>query len=58
MSKAYDRINLFMLQKVMLRLKLPLSFTTFINNLFTNKYNRIFTIHGIIDVYKVLVGID
>ncbi len=58
MSKAYDRVNLFMLQKAMRRLKLPLSFITFISNLFTNRYNRVFIAHGTTDVYKVLVSID
>ncbi len=42
----------------MLRLKLPLSFTTFISNFFTNRYNRVFTAYDITDAYKVLVSID
>src|SRR6266511_2744049 len=58
MSKAYDRVNIHMLQKAMNRLKLPLPFIQFISNLFTNRYNRIFMAHGTTDAYKVLVGID
>ncbi len=58
MSKAYDRVNIFMLQKAMLRLKIPFLFITFITNLFTNRTNQIFTYHGITDPYNVLVEID
>ncbi len=58
MSKAYDRINIYMLQKAMTRLKIPSSFITFITNLFTNRTNQVFTHHGITDPYNVLVGID
>ena len=58
MSKAYDRVNIYMLEASMHHLKLPHSFITFIRNLFTNRYNRIFTAHGITDKYHVLVGID
>src|SRR6266508_4511035 len=58
MSKAYDRVNIFMLQKAMARLKIPAPFITFITNLFTKRTNQIFTYHGITDPYNVLVGID
>ncbi len=58
MSKVYDKVNLFMLQKAMLRLKIPSHFITFITNLFTNRTNQIFTYHGTTDPYNVLVGID
>jgi len=58
MSKAYDRVNIFMLQKAMARLKLPSPFITFITNLFTNHTNQIFTYHGTTNPYNVLVGID
>ena len=58
MSKAYDRVNIFMLEKAMIRLKLPIQFIQMMKNLFTNRYNRIFTAHGTTDRYKVLVGID
>src|SRR6266542_237870 len=58
MSKAYDRVNIFMLQKAMTRLKIPALFITFITNLFTKRTNQIFTYHGTTDPYNVLVGID
>ena len=58
MSKAYDRVNIFMLQKAMARLKIPSPFITFITNLFTNCTNQIFTYHGTTNPYNVLVGID
>jgi len=58
MSKVYDRVNIFMLQKAMFRLKIPSYFITFITNLFTNRTNQIFTYHGITDPYNVLVRID
>ena len=40
------------------RLKLSLSFITFITNLFTNHKNRVFTAHGTTNSYNLLVGID
>src|SRR6266508_2231875 len=58
MSKAYDWVNIFMLQKAMARLKIPAPFITFITNLFTKRTNQIFTYHGTTDPYNVLVGID
>ena len=58
MSKCYDRVNIYMLEKAMLRLKLPQNFIEIIKNLFTNRKNRIFTAHGLTDPYDVLIGID
>src|SRR5436853_5577935 len=58
MSKCYDRVNIYMLEKAMLRLKLPQNFIEIIKNLFTNRKNRIFTSHGLTDPYDVLIGID
>jgi ribonuclease HI len=58
MSKAYDRVNLFMLQHAMNRLKLPVLFIRFITNLFISRKNRVFTEHGLTDPYNLLVGID
>src|SRR4051812_26170741 len=40
MSKAYDRVNIFMLRKAMHRLKLPIEFTELICNLFLNRKNQ------------------
>jgi len=58
MSKAYDRVNIFMLQKAMARLKIPAPFIAFITNLFTKRINQIFIYHDTTDPYNVLVGID
>jgi hypothetical protein len=58
MSKAYDRVNICMLQHAMNRIKLPQLFIRFITNLFTNRTNQIFTQFGLTDPYNLLVGID
>src|SRR2546423_10435348 len=58
LSKAYDRVNIHMLYKVLKRLKIPQSFCNIIQNLFTNRKNRIFTAVGLTDEYDVLIGID
>src|SRR3954469_24548947 len=58
LSKAYDRVNIFMLKKALQRLKIPHSFITFITNIFTNRTNSIFTEVGITDPYDVIIGID
>jgi len=58
MSKAYDRVNIHMLRHALNRLKLPVSFQIFIENLFTNRWNSVFTPFGLTDKYNTLVGID
>ena len=58
MSKAYDRVNICMLQHAMNRIKLPQLFIRFITNLFTNHMNQIFTPFGLTDPYDLLVEID
>ena len=58
LSKAYDRVNISMLKKAMLRLKIPETFTNIITNLFLNRTNQILTAVGTTDPYKVLTGID
>jgi hypothetical protein len=57
MSKAYDRVNVFMLEKVMLRLKLPWSFINIIKSLFLERKNQVFMAKGLTDLYDMLVGI-
>jgi hypothetical protein len=47
MSKAYDRVNIFMLEKAMNRLKLPISFINFIKSLFIGRKNQVFTAKGL-----------
>ena len=58
LSKAYDRVNIFMLEKALERLKLPGKFIKFITNIFIDRKNRIFTEVGLTDEYTVLTGID
>src|SRR2546421_4258621 len=58
MSKAYDRVNPFMLNLAMARLKFPHPLRVFILNLFCNRKNQVTTQHGLIDPYDVLIGID
>jgi Reverse transcriptase (RNA-dependent DNA polymerase). len=58
MSKAYDRVNIFMLRKAMDRLKISPEFSTLICNLFTQRKNRVFTAVGTTSPYDVLIGID
>jgi hypothetical protein len=58
MSKAYDRVNIFMLEKAMEYLKLPLSFINIIKSLFLNRTNQVFTAKELTDPYNMLVGID
>src|SRR5204863_157997 len=57
-SKAFDSIDLNMLQLAMQRLKFPALFIQLILSLFTNRYNRIVTCHGTTDRYRVKIGID
>jgi hypothetical protein len=58
MSKAYDRVNIFMLRKTMTRLRIPSLFINIIINLFLNRRNSVFTAYGNTDPYDVIVGID
>ena len=58
MSKAYDHVNLYMLNRTMIRLKFPSTCRQLILSLFTDRYNQVITADGLTDPYKVLVGID
>ncbi|GET01104.1 retrovirus-related protein [Rhizophagus clarus] len=58
MSKAYDRVNVHLLETAMARLKLPSSFIRFVLGLFTNRKNSVFTAYGNTTPYDVLTGID
>ena len=58
MSKADDRVNIFMLRKAMARLCIPSFFINIITNLFLNRSNSVFTAYGNTDPYNVIVGID
>ena len=57
-SKAYDSVNLYMLDKAFDRLHLPPLFKQFIWSLFKNRKNSIITPFGLTPQYEVLVGID
>ena len=58
MSKAYDRVNMTMLQKALRRLKLPVPFCNFVKALFSSRFNQVFTAHGNTNEYQVISGID
>ena len=58
MSKAYDRVNIFMLEKAMERIKIPSKFIKIIKEFFIRRKNRVFTAVGLTDYYNVDVGID
>jgi len=58
LSKAYDRVNVFMLEKAMARLKIPSHCINFVCNLFYKRSNQIIGNNGLTDSYNLLVGID
>jgi exonuclease III len=58
MSKAYDRVNIYMLERALKRIKIPKGFIEIIVDLFTERTNQVFTYHGITEPYEVLTGID
>lgn len=58
MSKAYDRINIFMLKKAMLRIKFPENLINIIIDLFLERKNKIFTPDELTEEYKMQCGID
>jgi hypothetical protein len=58
MSKAYDRVNIHMLEKAMRQIRIPNSFINIIKELFLGRKNRVFTAAGLTEPYDVLVGID
>ncbi|CAB4397484.1 unnamed protein product [Rhizophagus irregularis] len=54
MSKAYDRVNIFMLEKAMQRLKIPSSFINLTKELFLGRKNSVFTAGGLSNPYDVM----
>src|SRR6266498_3301532 len=58
LGKAYDRVNIYMLEKALQRIKVPMNFITLIENLFLNQKNQVFTGVGITNKYDVLIEID
>ena len=58
LSKAYDRVNLHMLEKAMKRIKIPEDCSNLLINLFSSRKNRVIGHFGMTPSYDVLVGID
>ncbi|CAB4400088.1 unnamed protein product [Rhizophagus irregularis] len=54
MSKAYDRVNIFMLEKAMQHLKIPSSFINLTKKLFLGRKNSVFTAGGLSNPYDVM----
>ncbi|GES81524.1 reverse transcriptase family protein [Rhizophagus clarus] len=58
LGKAYDHVNIFMLEKAMERIKIPSNFIKTISSLFKNRQNQVITAYGLTNPYDVLIGID
>src|SRR2546429_9604490 len=56
--KAFDSIDINMLELAMQRLKIPQGFIKLTLNLFNNRSNRVITANGLSDPYKVKISID
>src|SRR6266542_6964586 len=56
--KAYDRVDLTILQRAMERVKIPPSCIALILDFFTHRKNAILTKGGLSDYYDVKIGID
>src|SRR5256885_4715739 len=57
-SKAFDSIDINMLELAMQCLRIPQGFIKLTLNLFNNRSNRVITANGLSDPYKVKIGID
>ena len=58
LSKAYDCVNIQLLRKCILRLKIPTSFINLVLNFFMKCTNAIITSDSITMPYQMKVGID
>src|SRR6266498_3104700 len=58
LGKAYDRVNIYMLERALRRINLPPLFISFIKHLFLHRTNQVFTSYGLTDKYEVKIGID
>src|SRR5436305_12143681 len=56
--KAFDSIDINMLELAMQRLRIPQGFIKLTLNLFNNRSNRVITANSLSDPYKVKIGID
>src|SRR4051794_12409443 len=57
-SKAFDSIDINMLELAMRRLRIPQGFIKLNLSLFTNRSNRVITANDLLDPFKVKIGID
>src|SRR3954469_25153716 len=57
-SKAFDSMDIRMLQLAMQRLKIPTGFIKLVSTLFTDRYNTVITAYGHSAPYKTEIGID
>jgi ribonuclease HI len=58
MSKAYDRVNTYMLKKAMRRIKIPEKLCNIIIGMFKEHTNQVFTPAGLTAPFDMLTGID
>lgn len=58
MSKAYDRINIYMLEKALERIRMPRILIQILIGLFTNRTNQVFTPSGLTEPFNMITGID
>jgi len=58
MAKAYDRVNIHMLELALKRIHIPGDLVRYIINLFINRKNKVFTAFGDTCEYDILTGID
>src|SRR5271156_3127239 len=56
--RSVDRVNGYMLDLAMQRIKMSASAREFILNLFSRRTNRVITTFGLSEPYDVLIGID
>ena len=58
MSKAYDSVNLDLLKLALKCIQIPSQLCNIINNLLTNRTNRVITNLGLTELYNVNNSID
>ncbi|CAB5357439.1 unnamed protein product [Rhizophagus irregularis] len=57
-SKAYDRVNIYMLRKAMKRIKIPEKLCNIIIGMFQGRTNQVFTPFGLTKPFEMMTGID
>src|SRR3990170_6341245 len=58
MAKAYNMVNIHMLELALKRIHIPGDLVRYIANLFSNRKNKVFTDFEDIPEYEILTGID